>query len=86
MEFKKRLDIISLLNIIDEVGAELDPYSAPDERMECIINSYEMLQNKEDTLDLLKQYKDLLLDYEENEVFKYLIEELERYAKTWYEN
>ena len=86
MEFKKRLDIISLLNIIDEVGAELDPYSAPDERMECIINSYEMLQNKEDTLDLLKQYKDLLLDYEENEDFKYLIEELERYAKTWYEN
>ena len=86
MEFKKRLDIISLLNIIDEVGAELDPYSAPDERIECIINSYEMLQNKEDTLDLLKQYKDLLLDYEENEDFKYLIEELERYAKTWYEN
>ena len=86
MEFKKRLDIISLLNIIDEVGAELDPYSAPDERMECIINSYEMLQNKEDTLDLLKQYKDLLLDYEENEDFKCLIEELERYAKTWYEN
>ena len=86
MEFKKRLDIISLLNIIDEVGAELDPYSAPDERMECIINSYEMLQNKEDTLDLLKQYKDLLLDYEENEDFKYLIEELECYAKTWYEN
>lgn len=86
MEFKKRLDIIYLLNIIDEVGAELDPYSAPDERIECIINSYEMLQNKEDTLDLLKQYKDLLVDYEENENYLYLIDELEHFIKMWYEN
>lgn len=84
MEIKKRFDIIYLLELIDEVGKEVDPYCMPDERMECIINSYEMLQNKEDSLDMLKQYKDFLMDYEENESYAELIEELENFIAKWY--